>query len=108
MADKEVLELQVCGFAGEEEIIFFDTISSEGLGAQGSGSESSKELYSLKEVEDLKKKYGEIQFANWQALAKQRSDNVKLWFKNSHPALVERVTVCQPQKSDDALVVMGF
>ncbi len=44
----------------------------------------------------------------WQQLALKRSGNIKAWFKNKHNGLLPRVTTCQPQKGEDAIVSMGF
>ncbi len=44
----------------------------------------------------------------WQQLALKRSGNIKAWFKNKHDGLLPRVTTCQPQKGEDAIVSMGF
>ena len=45
---------------------------------------------------------------NWQQLALQRSGNIKAWFKLSYEDLLPRVTTCQPQKGEEAIVSMGF
>ena len=45
---------------------------------------------------------------NWQQLALQRSGNIKAWFKLSYEDLLPRVTTCQPQKGEEAVVSMGF
>ena len=45
---------------------------------------------------------------NWQQLAMQRANNIKAWFKIKHEGLLPRVTICQPQKGEEAIVSMGF
>ncbi len=44
----------------------------------------------------------------WQQLALQRSSNIKAWFKLTHEKLLPRVTTCQPQKGEEAIVSIGF
>ena len=45
---------------------------------------------------------------NWQQLATQRAAVIKAWFNSHDAALVERVTTCQPQKGEQAVVSLGF
>lgn len=45
---------------------------------------------------------------NWQQLALSRALLVKSWFKQHHPQALERVTTCQPQQGDEAVVSLGF
>lgn len=45
---------------------------------------------------------------NWQQLALSRALLVKRWFKQHHPQVLERVTTCQPQQGDEAVVSLGF
>ncbi|WP_420591196.1 DUF748 domain-containing protein [Bacterioplanoides sp.] len=81
MVEKETLELQVCGFASEAEV--------KTLAEKAAEASSGKA-------------------PTWQQLAQQRSGNIKAWFKVQHQELLPRVTTCQPQKGEEAVVVMGF
>lgn len=81
MAEKTALELHVCGFASDAEVNIL--------------SEQAAEVSSDMAL-------------TWQQLAQQRSGNIKAWFKLHHQQLLPRVTTCQPQRGEKAVVSMGF
>lgn len=86
MQRKEALELQVCGFVNQHE------------------------------VEAINKKR-KTEFKNWQELAQLRSKKVKAYLSkldknktdDKHAlAIIKRVSLCKPQKDEEAQVLMGF
>jgi methionine synthase II (cobalamin-independent) len=81
MTDKETLELHVCGFASDAEV---------------------------KALAEQPAKVVLHNVSNWRQLAQKRSGNIKAWFKVQHQELLPRVTTCQPQKGEEAVVSMGF